>query len=195
MSDHISTDSLEEVIYKDIPGYTGYRAGNDGTIWTCRVCTSKPGYNGRVVYLGSTWKKMSPQRIKKPNGRFLIKVKADDGKTYTRYVHRLVLETFVGPCPPGMEACHYPDRDTSNNTLKNLRWDTKEANMRDRKEHGGDLLGEENGKSTHTNQQILEIREKAKNKYYGYIKDLEKEYNITKSTIYQIIKRKTWPHI
>jgi excisionase family DNA binding protein len=45
-------------------------------------------------------------------------------------VHRLVLEAFVGPCPPGMEACH-EDCDAGNNTLANLRWDTHEANLMD----------------------------------------------------------------
>ena len=36
----------------------------------------------------------------------------------TRSVGRLVLEVFVGPCPPGMEACHN-DGDPHNNWLDN----------------------------------------------------------------------------
>jgi hypothetical protein len=45
-------------------------------------------------------------------------------------IHRLVLEAFVGPCPDGMEACHYDD-DPDNNHLSNLRWDTRLANRAD----------------------------------------------------------------
>lgn len=45
-------------------------------------------------------------------------------------VHRLVLEAFTGPCPDGMEACHY-DGDAKNNHLSNLRWDTRVANAAD----------------------------------------------------------------
>jgi len=52
-----------------------------------------------------------------------------------RYVHRLVLETFVGLCPVGLEACHN-DGVGSNNQLGNLRWDTHESNVRDQKSHG-----------------------------------------------------------
>lgn len=58
-----------------------------------------------------------------------------DGKKETFYIHRLVLETFTGPCPPGMEGCHN-DGDPSNNNLDNLRWDTKEANAADTLEMG-----------------------------------------------------------
>lgn len=50
--------------------------------------------------------------------------------------HRLVLETFVGPCPEGMEACHFPDRNPANNNLDNLRWGTPDDNKNDMKVHG-----------------------------------------------------------
>lgn len=62
-------------------------------------------------------------------------------KAKKAYIHRLVLEAFVGPCPPRMEACHDPDRNTANNRLTNLRWDTRQANMQDAVRHGslGDM--------------------------------------------------------
>lgn len=50
-------------------------------------------------------------------------------------VARLVLETFVGPCPLGMEALHWDD-DKSNNHLSNLRWGTRSQNMEDRVRNG-----------------------------------------------------------
>lgn len=48
---------------------------------------------------------------------------------------RLVLETFVGPCPEGMECCHNDD-NSYNNVLSNLRWDTRRANLLDRFRNG-----------------------------------------------------------
>jgi hypothetical protein len=48
------------------------------------------------------------------------------------YVHHLVLRAFVGECPEGMEACHFPDRDPANCKLSNLRWDTKVENEADK---------------------------------------------------------------
>lgn len=51
-----------------------------------------------------------------------------------RYIHRLVLEAFVGPCPEGMEARHI-NGDHQDNRLENLCWGTKEENMKDRVLH------------------------------------------------------------
>jgi hypothetical protein len=44
-------------------------------------------------------------------------------------VHRLVLETFVGPCPEGYECDHW-NRDRSDNRLVNLHWVSKSENQR-----------------------------------------------------------------
>ncbi len=50
-------------------------------------------------------------------------------------VHRLVLETFVGPCPPGLE-CLHRDGDRANNHIANLRWGTRVENIADTARHG-----------------------------------------------------------
>jgi hypothetical protein len=80
---------------------------------------------------------VATQRIRKPSrcntyghqGLLLTR----DGKVYSRRVHCLVLEAFVGPRPPGTQACHAPDPDPTNNRLDNLRWDTPSGNALDRK--------------------------------------------------------------
>lgn len=50
-------------------------------------------------------------------------------------LHHLVLEAFVGPRPAGMEGCHWND-DPADNRLRNLRWDTRSANVRDSVRNG-----------------------------------------------------------
>lgn len=52
-----------------------------------------------------------------------------------RRVHRLVLEAFVGPCPPGLQGLHENDVP-SDNRLSNLYWGTPGQNMRDRVRNG-----------------------------------------------------------
>jgi hypothetical protein len=47
------------------------------------------------------------------------------------YIHRLVLETFVGPPPDGYE-CDHIDRNPKNNRLENLRWVTHYDNMQNK---------------------------------------------------------------
>jgi predicted XRE-type DNA-binding protein len=54
-----------------------------------------------------------------------------DGKKKHLQVCRMVLETFYGPCPPGMQTCHGND-DPLDNRLSNLRWDTRFGNAQDR---------------------------------------------------------------
>lgn len=63
------------------------------------------------------------------------------------YVHRLVLNSFVGPCPPGMEVCHNNGCRTDNR-LENLRYDSPTNNNRDKSVHGTD----HNAKKTHCPQ-------------------------------------------
>lgn len=68
-------------------------------------------------------------------GYSTVRLRHPDGRKSTPRVHRAVLETFVGPCPPGMEACHN-NGDRTDNRLENLRWDTHQANERDKVNHG-----------------------------------------------------------
>ena len=58
-----------------------------------------------------------------------------DKRQRKAFVHRLVLEAFVGPAPTGMEACHWDD-DPTNNHIDNLRWDTRKNNMVDMVRNG-----------------------------------------------------------
>lgn len=50
------------------------------------------------------------------------------GRTWN--IHGLVLEAFVGPCPPGMGCLHDNDIQTDNR-LDNLRWGTQSENVQD----------------------------------------------------------------
>lgn len=69
-----------------------------------------------------------------PDGHLQVTL-ARRGSRRTRWVHRLVLESFVGPCPDGMEGLHR-DGNPANNRLSNLGWGTRKANMRDQVRHG-----------------------------------------------------------
>lgn len=70
---------------------------------------------------------LKPHRIKQ--GHYVVSLR-DQNRSRVCYVHRLVLETFVGPCPDGKQCCHWDD-DPANNWLENLRWDTAQANVQD----------------------------------------------------------------
>lgn len=58
-----------------------------------------------------------------------------DGVRKTKYIHRAVLEAFVGPCPPGMQ-CRHLNGDAGDNRLENLAWGTPSEDNYDRVRHG-----------------------------------------------------------
>lgn len=64
-----------------------------------------------------------------PSGHLSVAL-SSNGISRTFRVHHLVLEAFVGPRPAGMEGCHWDD-DPANNSVGNLRWDTRSANVHD----------------------------------------------------------------
>lgn len=58
-----------------------------------------------------------------------------DGARRTRLVHHLVLEAFVGPCPPGLLGRHLNDINTDNR-VENLAWGTHAENSLDCSRNG-----------------------------------------------------------
>lgn len=71
-------------------------------------------------------------------------------------VHRLVLETFVGPCPAGME-CRHEDGDRLNARLTNLSWGTPKQNGEDRVGHGKQARHERHGMAKLTADNVRTI--------------------------------------
>ena len=75
--------------------------------------------------------------VKDAQGRMVFNMRKD-GKTKQAKVHRVLMQSFVGECPPNMEVCHN-DGDSTNNCVCNLRYDTHSNNYMDmfiHKTHG-----------------------------------------------------------
>ena len=126
--------------WKDIVGYEGlYRVSDIGRIKSLlcgRILKPWKNKNGKKHRLMiSLWK----NRL---NKRF--------------YMHQLILEAFVGPCPQNMECCHN-DGNAENNAITNLRWDTHQNNMKDMSCHGNSNFGEKNPNNKLTEAEVLEI--------------------------------------
>lgn len=114
-----------DVEYREIPGFPGYRIGSDGTVWSCII----PGK--KHTDLCDKWKKL---KLISTKGYFKVNI-SKSGKIHQKKVHRLLLEIFVGPCPPNGECCHFDD-NRSNNDLSNLRWGTRRENSLDAVRNG-----------------------------------------------------------
>ena len=110
------------VRFKKIVEREGYCVGDDGSVWSCWTTGANPGPRGQ-------WRQLKPYPQSK--GHCVVSI----GRKNTRFVHRLILEAFVGPCPEGME-CRHLDGDPGNNRLENLAWGTPEENHADSVRHG-----------------------------------------------------------
>lgn len=124
--------------------------------------------------------------------RVCLRENGGKGKAITRYVHRLVLEAFVGFSEPGHE-CRHGDRDTTNNRLSNLSWGTRSQNAEDRRKHGTMPLGESHKKSKITDDIVRSIREMRKNG--ELIKDIAKRFGVTFGCVQGVLLGKVWKHV
>jgi hypothetical protein len=168
-------------VWKDILGYKGiYQASDQGRIKSLsRLDSRGHKIKGRIL------------KPVKEKDNYLHVTLCKNGKIKRRKIHHLILETFVGLCPDGMECCHNIN-NRQNNRLSNLRWDTKSSNSRDSIRDGThvDNSGEKNGSSKLTYNQILTIRRLYKTKYNQ--KELSNKFNISQSQISKIINFKLW---
>lgn len=58
------------------------------------------------------------------------------GKSHSKYVHRIVLEAFVGQAPKEKPCAAHGNGDPSDNKLQNLRWASYAENSADSIRHG-----------------------------------------------------------
>lgn len=111
--------------WKTIPGFEGkYEASDTGLIRSLDRNIPSVSRTGKPYLSPRRGRILKPGRL---NGGHLHVVL--DGRV-DRTVHSLILETFVGPCPPGMMARHRDD-DPANNNLENLSWGTRSENSFD----------------------------------------------------------------
>lgn len=138
--------------------------------------------------------------LRRWRGRILVPVKRfqywavslhKNGMQDTKQIQSLVMTAFIGGPPNNMEICHN-DGDGRNNTLTNLRYDTRASNCEDRKRHGTAPVGSRHGQAKLTETDVLEIRRLAVSTDQRI---LAKKFNVSQSSISQIITETTWRHI
>lgn len=115
-----------------------------------------------------------------------------DGKRTPRTLHRLVLESFVGPRPQGFDASHLNGNQTDNR-LENLTWEPRSANILRKREHGTMVRGEKHKCSKLTAAQVVDIRDKARLGLKA--REMADEYGVSSTLIYKIASRQAWQHI
>lgn len=157
--------------WRTVPGWERYYVSNEGGVFDA--------INRTMLQIGDY------QRV------VLYKSRVRSGRKVSP--GRLVLEAFVGPCPEGMECCHWDD-NRLNNHISNVRWGTRGDNITDAYRNGrGDKSGEKNGCAVMTEANVLEAIELRKTdvKAWPYYR-LGERYGVSAQAVFAAVKGKKW---
>lgn len=128
-------------------------------------------------------------------GYLTVDIRYSDRSIKNVFVHKLVLETFIGSRPDGYQASHENGIKTGNR-LENLKWRTATENNALRFEHGyaHEVRGEDVVQSKLTEREVLLIR-----KMYATGKftqtALGHKFCVTGRCISNVVRRITWKHV
>lgn len=115
--------------WRDVPEYEGlYQVSNIGRLKSL----------ARVIVRSNGATMSIPERLMTgsvhPHGYLRARLRTSDSSR-DFYIHRLVAEAFIGPCPEGQMVCHW-DGVPTNNHVENLRYGTTSDNNLDAVRHG-----------------------------------------------------------
>lgn len=168
--------------WKWIPGFSKkYAANRSGEIWS---------------FFHDKWKKLKPKpagsmcRYDKNKAYRQVCVKHPTGRVY-RYVHHLIMLTFVGPMPRGKQ-CRHLDGCCTNNKLSNLSYGTREDDMRDRVRLNSQR-GSNNGASKLNEKKVMQIKIELCRNVSQYV--VANKFNVSQSTVSNIACGKSWSHV
>jgi len=176
-----ATILFDGVEYRKIPEHDGYAVSRDGQLISCRVTGPGAGLGKWRRLLGSTnndgYRQVSP---------------CVSGVPAKKTVHALVLLTWVGPRPDGME-CRHLNGNRIDNRVENLRWGSRAENLQDRETHGTVAVGESNGLAKLTESEVRVIRDLIRVKVA--IAEIARLYGVGTTTVWNIAHGRTWSHV
>ena len=165
---------------RDIPNHLNYSITKDGKVWSkprMDACNRLRGGQWLTSYVGS-------------RGYIFVRL---GSKCNPQPLHRLMLSTFVGKRPEGLQ-CRHLDGNKQNNHLGNLCWGTPSENQQDRISHGTDLRGEESPVSKLTAEQVRVIFHAYHDGYYTQ-REIAKAFGIAQTLVSAIARKQIWFHL
>lgn len=126
-------------------------------------------------------------------GYLMVKVCVPGLPKRTVRVHRLVAEAFIGPVNAIQQVNHI-NGDKADNNVANLEYVTCRTNIQHAWETGlcKSRFGERGSNAKLSSEDVSSIRATHPAKSLG---ELARTYGVSKRTISDIVKRKTWVHL
>ncbi len=130
---------LQDIEYRTLPEYEGYRFGSDGSVWSRwrrkgRVAGSGIR-KGTMSYQSSEWKRLKPMR-NEGGYSFVNLRKTERGIKRCLLLHQLVLAAFGFARPSGKHVSRHLNGVRTDNRIANLQWGTCKDNHADAVRHG-----------------------------------------------------------
>lgn len=170
-------------VWAKIPGFPSYKVSNLGRIkrivsFTCARCGQKVRGSARIIVGWQTKK-----------GYIAVEIAG-----VTKFVHTLVMLTFVGRAPDGYQINH-KDYDKTNNTLANLEYVTPKQNMQHAVTGGRCVKprGSAHWKAKLTEDDVAEI--KAWLEAGVPVRRIAKHKHVSPGTVYNIKNGTGWKHV
>lgn len=164
--------------WRRIPGHEMYSASTLG-----RIMSLMPGNIGKIL-----------TQYTDKDGYSQIHLQSESRKSKRYSVHCLIALTFIGSKPSEEYEVAHNDGVPSNNSPKNLRWDTAAGNSNDRWHHDTMMVGRSVG-SRHPRSKLNEDKcEIIRNTNYshGKVSELARKFGVTPSTISSVRYGRTW---
>ncbi len=126
-------------------------------------------------------------------GYKILNIKLENGKRTTKYIHKLVAESFINKDNDQQKYVIHLDFDKNNNCIQNLKWVTQNTMFAHQKINPNYKRGAINySKLTETD--VIRLKKKlkrGKNKLYK----LAKEFGITHTQLNRIRRGENWGHV
>jgi len=176
-------------IWKVIEGYEGYyEVSNLGRVKSLRRWrrSGKGGYFQKEKILKTS--------IYEKAKYFSVEL-YKDSKRKRMTVHRIVAQAFITN-PDNKQTVNHIDGNRHNNCIENLEWCTQKENIHHALAIGTGTIGERNGLSKLTNEQVKCLRNVYKpfDSQYGCTA-LAKKYNMSVKCMHQMLKGETYKFI
>ena len=150
-----------------------------------------------IGVMGNVYNKKSGRLLKTQSNNGYRQIGLYKNKIqYSRLIHRLVLEAYVGPCPKNKECCHN-NGNRADNRLSNLRWDTRNENAKDAMRHGTSVclrVGENSIGHKLTEKNVINIIHLWNTKLFTQ-QEIANMYNMSREQIRKIINGESWKHM
>jgi hypothetical protein len=186
MGDGMREDGSTAERWRPVVGWEGlYEVSDHGRVRSVdRVVMTRSGprsYQEKVLQPATDRKGYKQVGLRSP------------GQRADRKVHRLVLEAFVGPCPPGCEARHL-NGAPGDNRRSNLAWGTPGEQWADKVAHGTATVGVRACGAKLNPALVRQLRAEYASGGVSQ-QQLADRVGVSQNTIGCMLLRKTWTHV